>query len=138
MGRVCVSQLFVCLQIHEFLHSIPISNSCVCYCSNNSCEDLFDEDTYGQNYDASTPAGTDDYPNINIYGSCKTCEAYILDYFAEEAFEEVEDYKTQAFLYATAALAGFTVSFVWFLKYKVSPTAENEIELLGSDGGVIA
>lgn len=103
-----------------------------------SCEDLFDSETSGFAYDQSTPAGTDDYPFINIYGSCKTCEAYILDYFAEEAFEKVDDIKKQAVLYFTAALAGFGVSFIWFLKYKVSPTAENEIELLGYEGGVIA
>ena len=103
-----------------------------------SCEDLFDEDTAGLNYDTTTPAGKDEYPYINIYGSCKTCEAYVLDYFAEEAFESVEEHKTLAIVYMTAAVAGFIFSIVSFVKYRVSPTAENEIELLGSDGGVLA
>jgi hypothetical protein len=106
--------------------------------SRYSCEDLFDSDMSGSTYDVNSPAGSDDYPFINIYGSCKTCEAYILDYFAEEAFEEVDEFRQQAILYFTAAMAGFCASFLTFLKYKVSPTAENEIELLGSDGGVLA
>ena len=75
---------------------------------------------------------------INIYCSCKSCEAYILDYIAEDAFEEVDDFKKQAILYFTGALAGFAVSLASFLKYKASPTAENETELLGSDGGILA
>jgi hypothetical protein len=103
-----------------------------------SCEDLFDEDTDGMSYDTSKPAGTDEYPYINIYGSCKTCEAYVLDYFAEEAFESVEEHKQLAIVYMAGAIAGFIFTFISFIKYKVSPTAENEIELLGSDGGVMA
>lgn len=92
----------------------------------------------GLTYDMSTPAGEDDYPYINIYGSCKTCEAYILDTFAEEAFESVECHKRLAFTYMSAAMVGFAFSFVSFIKYKVSPAQENEIELLGRDGGVMA
>lgn len=103
-----------------------------------SCQDLFDEDTSRLNYDTSVPAGTDGYPYINIYGSCKTCEAYILDYFAEEAFESVEEYKKLAISYMTVAAGGFLFSFMMFIKYKVNPPAEHEIDLLGSDGGVMA
>jgi hypothetical protein len=100
---------------------------------------LFDADIGTSIYDPNTPAGGDDeWPFINIYGSCKTCEAYILDYFAEEAFEEVEEYKAQAIIYLAGALAGFLSSFVAYVKYRVIPTAENEIELLGGDGGVLA
>jgi hypothetical protein len=86
-----------------------------------------------------TPAGgDDDWPFINIYGSCKTCEAYILDYFAEEAFEEVDDLRKQAILYMSFAIAGFLSSLIAYIKYRVMPTAENEVELLGYDGGVLA
>ena len=34
--------------------------------------------------------------------------------------------------------AGFLAAIVGYIKYRVMPTAENEIELLGSDGGVLA
>jgi hypothetical protein len=61
-----------------------------------------------------------------------------LDYFAEEAFERVDDYKKQAILFMTAAIAGFVLSLIGFIKYAIAPPAENEIQLLESDGGVIA
>jgi len=75
---------------------------------------------------------------VNIYGSCKTCEAYILDYFAEEAFEETQEFKQQAIVYLAGAVSGLIWALLSYIKYKVLPTAENEIELLGSDGGVLA
>ena len=104
-----------------------------------ACEDLFDNEFTSHTYDPETPAGGDDeWPFVMIYGSCKTCEAYILDYFAEEAFEEVEDLKQQAAIYSVMAFAGLLTSFVTFLKYKVSPTPANRVELLGYDGGVLA
>jgi hypothetical protein len=109
------------------------------FVSHNSCEDLFDSDVGARAYDPNTPAGGDDeWPFVNIYGSCKTCEAYILDYFAEEAFEELEEYRKQAIIYMSGAIAGLIASFLSYIKYRVMPTAENEIELLGSDGGVLA
>jgi len=103
-----------------------------------ACEDLFDSDVGSKTYDMNTPAGEDDWPIINIYGSCKTCEAFILDYFAEEAFEEVLEYKQQAIVYLAGAMAGFIWAALSYVKYRVMPTAENEIELLGGDGGVMA
>ena len=89
-------------------------------------------------YDSNDKPGDDDLPFINIYGSCKTCEAYILDYFAEEAFEKLDHFRTQGIVYLTGAVWGLVVGFALYLKYKASPTAENEIELLSNDGGVIA
>lgn len=62
----------------------------------------------------------------------------MLDYFAEEAFEELEDYRKQAIIYMSGAIAGLLASFFSYIKYRVMPTAENEIELLGSDEGVLA
>mmetsp|Transcript_12563 Transcript_12563/g.29736 ORF Transcript_12563/g.29736 Transcript_12563/m.29736 type:complete len:688 (-) Transcript_12563:183-2246(-) len=104
-----------------------------------ACEDLFDADISGQSYDPNTPAGGDDeWPFVNIYGSCKTCEAYILDYFAEEAFEETQEFKQQAIVYLAGAVSGFIWALLSYIKYKVLPTSENEIELLGTDGGVLA
>jgi hypothetical protein len=106
-----------------------------------ACEDLFDSEVGSRTYDPNVPAGGDDeWPFIYIYGSCKTCEAYVLDYFAQEAFEELEDYEKQAVLYMGGAIAGFLAAILSYIKYRVMPTAENEIELLGGgrDGGVLA
>ena len=61
-----------------------------------------------------------------------------MDYFAEEAFEETQEFKQQAIVYLAGAVSGFIWAFLTYIKYKVLPTAENEIELLGSDGGVLA
>ena len=104
-----------------------------------ACEDLFDSDISGQSYDPATPAGGDDeWPFVNIYGSCKTCEAYVLDYFAEEAFEETQEFKQQAIVYLAGAVAGFIWATLSYIQYRVMPTSENELQLLGSDGGVMA
>ena len=99
---------------------------------------MFDSDVEGGTYDTNTPPGEDDWPYINIYGSCKRCEAYVLDYFAKEAFEEVEIYKQQAILHFAAAMIGFVASLIGYIKYRISPPPENQVELLGSDGGVMA
>ena len=98
---------------------------------------MFDEGA-PLNYDATIPAGQDDYPTIKIYGSCKTCEAYILDYFAEEVFVSMEEFLVQGLAYMSLAVVGFVIALIAYIKYRVSPTAENEIELLGGDGGVMA
>jgi hypothetical protein len=93
----------------------------------------------GFNYDGSVPPGaSDDWPFINIYGSCKTCDAYILDYFAEEAFERVDGYKKQAIFYFSCSGWGMGMAFLLYLKFRANPAAENEVELLSNDGGVIA
>jgi hypothetical protein len=106
---------------------------------NDRCTDLFETDMEGYNYDSSVPpGGTDDWPFINIYGSCKTCDAYILDYFAEEAFERVDGYKKQAIFYLSCSIWGLGAAFLLYLKFRASPAAENEVELLSNDGGVIA
>jgi hypothetical protein len=99
---------------------------------------LFDGDAAGLSYDPSVEAGTDGYPYVNIYGSCKTCEAYVLDYFAEQAFESVEDHKKMASVYMSGAMFGFFISFLLFITFKIRPQAENEIELLDSNSGVMA
>ncbi|CAJ1953872.1 unnamed protein product [Cylindrotheca closterium] len=103
------------------------------------CGDLFETEVSGQVHDPSIPAGKDDdWPFINIYGSCKYCDAYVLDYFAEEAFERLDEYVLRGVVFMGLAFTGILISFVGFVKYKLAPPAENQIELLGSEAGVIA
>mmetsp|Transcript_14015 Transcript_14015/g.33891 ORF Transcript_14015/g.33891 Transcript_14015/m.33891 type:complete len:616 (+) Transcript_14015:144-1991(+) len=103
------------------------------------CGELFDADIVGQVPDPSIPAGSEDsWPSINIYGSCKRCDAYVLDYFAEEAFERLDDYILQGIMFMILGLTGVSISLIGFIKYKLAPPAENQIELLGSEAGVIA
>jgi hypothetical protein len=104
-----------------------------------ACEDLFDNEFTSHTYDPDTPAGgDDDWPFVMIYGSCKTCEAFILDYFAEEAFEEVEDLKWQAVFYSSVAVTGLLGSFMAYITYRVNPKPANQQHLMGYDGGVLA
>ena len=133
MGRICVSDT----SLWRALGGATLTELTLDHVFRCSCQDLFDGDMASLGYDASVPAGEDDYPFIKIYGSCKTCDAYILDYFAEEAFESVQEYKLKAAMYLTFAVGGMLFSLVSFIKYRVSPQAENEVELLG-DGGVMA
>ena len=114
-------------------HIVRISSS-----PSNRCQDLFDNDMSGQVFDDSQMPGSDDWPFLNVYGNCKTCEAYILDYFAEEAFEKVDHFRVQAIGYFGVFWVGICLSFVMYLKHLASPASENTVELLSSDGGVIA
>eukprot|EP00934_Nitzschia_sp_Nitz4_P002122 Nitzschia sp. Nitz4//scaffold327_size20599//6066//8022//NITZ4_008635-RA/size20599-augustus-gene-0.4-mRNA-1//-1//CDS//3329547943//2122//frame0 len=103
------------------------------------CDGLFQEDEEEGSVDSSVPPSEDGLPSIMIYGSCKHCEAYVLDYFAEEAFREVELYAIQARLYITGAAVGAILSCISYLRYRVSPAQENQMELLGgSSDGVYA
>lgn len=103
------------------------------------CGDLFDSDIAGQLHDPAIPAGAEDnWPFINIYGSCKHCDAYIMDYFAEEAFEKLDDYFVQSILFMSLGFTGIGLSLIGFIKFKLEAPAENQIELLGSSAGVIA
>ena len=102
------------------------------------CTDLFESDMGSFTFDESEKPGEDDWPFVNIYGSCKTCDAYLLDYFAEEAFEKLDGFRTQGIFYGLVSLVGMAVSWVSYLRHRASPAAENEIELLSNDGGVIA
>jgi hypothetical protein len=61
-----------------------------------------------------------------------------LDYFAEEAFEEVAIYKTHTIMYLTGALGGFAAKVLFYFKYKLSPTDENEVVLLTYDSCALA
>ena len=92
-----------------------------------------------RSFDAHEAPGDDGFPFIQVYASCKTCDAYILDYFAEEAFEEYDEFRKQSIMYFAGAIAGLVISLVSFTKYKLAPPPENEIELLGCEtSGVVA
>lgn len=142
MGRIRVSFLHhnIILERVEWI-GMNQSHIVLFFSGSFRCTDLFDTDMSAEHpYDSNVPAGADedDWPFINIYGSCKTCEAYVLDYFAEESFEKLDDYFLQAMAFLGLSTCGFLLSILGFIKYKVSPTAENRVELLGSDGGVLA
>jgi len=95
------------------------------------CEELFETDdlSSGQ-FDENTPPGDDGWPFVNIYGKCNTCEAYIIDYFSSDHFNNIQSYEEKAGYYALLGLV--TLFFTSFLVYKQRkrPGNERHIELL--------
>lgn len=85
-------------------------------------------------YEEDTPPGEDGWPYLNVYGNCDTCEAFIVDFYSTEHFQEVSAYKDKAMHYGLSAIFGFAITLVLSLKYRFSPQSDNEIELLPSAG----
>lgn len=100
-----------------------------------ACADLFEEDVSGEVYNAEIPPGSDSWPFVNIYGNCQTCEAFLVDYYSTQHFQEIVQYKVSGRNYGLAALISLCLTMMLYIKHLMSPTAANEIELLSSEGG---
>ncbi|CAB9497607.1 expressed unknown protein [Seminavis robusta] len=103
-----------------------------------ACYDLFDYDMSGSEYDADEAPGKDDWPFITIYGNCRTCDAYIVDYFSTEHFQGIQDYKVQGRNYLFLSFVGLIITGILHFKHRMDPIAEKELELLPNDGGAMA
>jgi len=103
-----------------------------------ACYDLFDTDLEGMEYDSDTPPGDDGWPFVNIYGSCKSCTAYLVDYYSTEFFQKITSYQTQARNYLIAGFVGLSVTLALVVKERVSPSNDNELTLISNEGGMIA
>mmetsp|Transcript_7557 Transcript_7557/g.20959 ORF Transcript_7557/g.20959 Transcript_7557/m.20959 type:complete len:510 (-) Transcript_7557:46-1575(-) len=98
-----------------------------------ACEDLFEYDVEGESYDETQPPGNDEWPFINVYGNCNTCEAFIVDYYSTQHFQSILNYKSAGLMYGI--MAGFSLTVTAYLTIKESKknkTTEKEIELLSS------
>ena len=95
---------------------------------------MFEYDLEGTSYEEDTKPGDDGWPFLNVYGNCDTCEAFIVDFYSTEHFQEITTYKQAAVHYATASIFASIITVVLGLKHRFSPQAENEIELLPSAG----
>lgn len=103
-----------------------------------ACYDLFDYDLSGATYDADEAPGKDDWPFVNIYGNCKKCEAYIVDYFSTEHFQNLQSFRIQGRNYLIVSAFGVALTMILHFKHRVDPIAEKELELLPHDGGALA
>jgi len=103
-----------------------------------ACEDLFDQDMEGGEFNPDEAPGADDWPYINIYGNCMTCEAYIVDYYSTEHFQNIINYNKQGTNFLIAALVGMVITNTLGYVQLLSPIAEKELELLPNDGGAMA
>ena len=103
-----------------------------------ACYDLFDYDMSGSTYDADEAPGSDDWPFVNIYGNCKKCDAYIVDYFSTQHFQSIQNYRIQGRNYLLLSFVGVALTAFLHLKHKMDPIKEAELELITNDGGAMA
>jgi len=103
-----------------------------------ACEDLFETDLEGITYDPEEKPGSDEWPTVLIYGSCNSCEAYLMDYYSTDHFNQIKEYQTQARNYVYAAIGAMFVAVIAIIKQYLAPARENEVELLKSEESELA
>jgi len=90
------------------------------------CYNLFDADLDGTSYNATVPAGEDDWPYLKVYGNCRTCEAFVVDRFSADHFSgEARAYGTAGRNDAVAAALALVVALLLAVRRRMS---------LGKDG----
>jgi hypothetical protein len=104
-----------------------------------ACEDLFSGDLDGvEGLNMNTAPGDDQWPTVNIYGSCSTCTAYILDYYSTEHFQNILSYEHQSYLYMVFGLGLMILAAISALLERARPAKDKASILLSHDGGVPA
>jgi hypothetical protein len=104
-----------------------------------ACEDLFSGDLDGvQGLNMNTAPGDDQWPTVNIYGSCSTCTAYILDYYSTEHFQNILSYEHQSFLYMVFGLVLMILAAISALVERSRPAKDKSSILLSHNEGVLA
>lgn len=99
-----------------------------------ACSDLFDTDLEGLSYEENLPPGDDEWPYVNIFGSCNSCKAFLVDYYSTEHFERIKQYEKQALTYMSYGVVGLFITGILILKQWLKPAEENQIDLLMNDG----
>lgn len=102
------------------------------------CNDLFNYDLESEEYDTSVPPGDDDWPFINIYGKCNTCDAYIVDYFSTEHFQSISAYQEKGLRFGIAGLISFALTMLLVYRQQRRPENERQSELLENGDGVFS
>lgn len=103
-----------------------------------ACEDLFDEDLQGLTYNINVPAGEDDWPTVNVYGSCRSCEAFLMDYYSTEHFLSIQAYLVQAYAYGLLGTFMMLLAAICIRRERLRPSQDTQVVLLSEDGGVMA
>mmetsp|Transcript_12181 Transcript_12181/g.22825 ORF Transcript_12181/g.22825 Transcript_12181/m.22825 type:complete len:637 (+) Transcript_12181:181-2091(+) len=99
-----------------------------------ACSDLFDTDLEGLSYEKDLPPGDDEWPYVNIFGSCNSCKAFLVDYYSTEHFERIRQYQKQALTYMSYGMVGLLITGILTLKQWLKPAEENQIDLLMNYG----
>ena len=100
-----------------------------------ACNDLFDTDLSNESYDENEAPGNDVFPYVNIYGTCNSCKAFLVDYYSTAHFDKIREYQTHAWTYAGFGVLSIFMTAALMVKQHVSPAQENQIDLLMSEGG---
>jgi hypothetical protein len=96
------------------------------------CFNLFNSNLDGTSYNPDVAPGADGWPFLNVYGDCRTCQAYIVDYFSTEHFQSVQSREQAARGYAFASFLVFVLSALLYVKRRLAGKSDNEIDLLAS------
>lgn len=100
-----------------------------------ACGDLFTSDIeLMQPYDYTKMPGNDSWPYLTVYGSCNSCNAYLVDYFSTEHFASINNFLTHSRYYGAATAFVGLLALLAALKQRFNPSHEKEIELLSVHG----
>jgi hypothetical protein len=104
-----------------------------------ACEDLFDQDVNSMTpFDPDVPPGQDDWPTAQIYGSCRSCEAYLMDYYTTEHYTQIQHFQVQYYIYGALAALLLVIAGLLRVREHYRPSQEKQIVLLNNEGGVVA
>ena len=103
-----------------------------------ACEDLFNGDTSEMDENLDEAPGSDHWPTVNIYGSCNSCKAYILDYYSTEHYQNIRQFENQSYLYYVAGFFFMVGAAILAMFERKRPNKENKIVLLSQERGVVA
>jgi hypothetical protein len=102
-----------------------------------ACGELFNEemDELGVTYDYTQVPGNDSWPFVTIYGSCNSCDAYLVDFFSTEHFAGIQTFLVHSRYYGVAAAIVALLALVAGIQQRfMRASKEREIELLSCHG----
>jgi hypothetical protein len=99
---------------------------------------LFDSDVEQGDLDVNVAPGGDHWPTVNIYGSCNTCQAYILDYYSTEHYQNIRQFENQSYLYYVTGFFLMVGAAILAIFERKRPNRENKVVLLSQERGVAA
>lgn len=101
-----------------------------------ACSDLFDNDLEGKTFDANEAPGGDDWPFINVYGTCNSCKAFLVDYYTQEHFDQIRRYQVHAIHYFIMGMVASLLFTALALKQWIAPAEENQVTLLMTEAEI--
>jgi len=101
------------------------------------CQELFEKDLNSIDYDPNVPPGDDDSPFVNIYGKCNTCDAYLVDYFSTEHFNNIKSYEKKGLGYGILGLLSLILTVTIALRQSKKPQKEREFGLIPNGNSTV-